>query len=233
MSGEKVLDRVTNRQWEVEELIQSENTDDWIASPDKISKIQYNLNDLKQELSNLKPPLRILDVGCYTGYLYDYLLKYVFKNPLEFHYTGIDVNAEAIAHAKKRHIENENSEFLVGDIYDLQNKFGSNTFDVVCCYRVLIHIPFFKDAIQNMYNVASQLVHTVLRVSDKDICTRCCEFQCETNKAAIYYVRTFSFPYLFKTFKEFGIEKFKLIRRNEAYCTYSTLSFSGRKENKK
>ena len=65
---------------------------------------------------DIKKTNSILDFGCGTGYLYNYLNKLKFKG----RYTGIDISFEAINFAKKNLKKNKNCDFMLIDI--LKNK---------------------------------------------------------------------------------------------------------------
>lgn len=78
---------------------------------------------------HLKDGIRILDIGCGTGYGSDLLSK-------KFEVVALDKNVEAILFAKK-HYPN-GAKFLVGDATDLS--FKSESFDCVCSFEVIEHI---------------------------------------------------------------------------------------------
>lgn len=181
-SGEK-------RQWQVFELTQSENVAEWIRIPEKISNIQPNLKNLSMHIRKLPKPVKILDVGCYGGYLYDYLRQFSFKNYSEFSYFGIDIDKPSIMAAKYLHKKYKNAHFKVGDIYSITQDFKPEEFDVVCCYRVIIHIPFFEEAVKNLCFAASKFVHIALLIEDKESCRKIRETDLDTDKKAIYFIR--------------------------------------------
>ncbi len=56
----------------------------------------------------------ILDFGCGTGYLYEYLQKSGYK----VKYTGIDISAEAIKIANKLYYKKKNCNFILANILD-------------------------------------------------------------------------------------------------------------------
>lgn len=142
------------RPWQVFELTQSQNVQPWIEDPKKISLIHPSLKNLTKYLAGLHRLVKVLDVGCYGGYLYDYLNKYSFKHLSEFNYIGIDIQESVVEAAKYMHAKYKNANFFVGDIFNIRRDFQPNEFDVACCYRVLIHIPFFEDAIGNLCHAA-------------------------------------------------------------------------------
>ena len=70
---------------------------------------------------DLKKGNSILDFGCGTGYLYEYLQKSGYK----VKYTGIDISAEAIKFAKKIYNKKNNCNFILANILEknLKKKF--------------------------------------------------------------------------------------------------------------
>ncbi|MCE7738386.1 MAG: class I SAM-dependent methyltransferase [Candidatus Heimdallarchaeota archaeon] len=222
MAGVKILEDVVTRPWEVKELRQSEDVNKWFEEPQNISGIQPNLIDLIKDISSIKEPIRILDVGCHGGYLYDYFLKYVFKDETKFEYVGIDVQKEVVELAQEIHTFAKNAEFLQGDIFSLPKLFPPKTFNVVCCYRVLIHIPFFQECIRNLCDAALNLVHIALHVRTKNSCTKYYEINWDTHQVSSYFIRYFELSSLYNILRVLDINTFKVIVRDKK--EYSTLS---------
>ena len=177
------------------ELTQSQDVRSWCANPDNICDIQSHLLTLKKIVGPLDGKIKILDVGCYGGYVYDFLKQKTtfFKNEASY-YIGIDIQESAIEAAKAVHKEKEKEDalFFTGDIFDLTKIYSPRNFDVVCCYRVLIHLPYFKRALENLVYVADKFVHVVLHIQDEDVCRRCEETDLITGKKVIYYHRYIS-----------------------------------------
>ena len=69
----------------------------------------------------IKKKCTILDFGCGTGYLYEFLKKKKFKGK----YLGIDISNEAISLAKKKFFKQKNVTFVTQDIFTqpLKKKF--------------------------------------------------------------------------------------------------------------
>jgi SAM-dependent methyltransferase len=192
------------RPWEVFELTQGQDVRSWHEKPDDIAGIQANLSDLKDLIYTFDKPIRLLDAGCYSGYLYDYL-KANTSDRIS-HYTGVDIQPSVIEAAKHIHADNSDATFMVGDVLGLPGsmfmareyvfwylrKFSKMRFDVVCCYRVAIHLPFFKTLLYNLLCSADVFVHLVLFIQDRDMCQRIEETDRDTGKKAIYYRRYIS-----------------------------------------
>lgn len=80
------------------------------------------------------PGMKVLDVGCGAGH---YLRSLRSRLDKDIDYTGLDSTEYYVQLAKKAF--GENQKFFVGDILDLQ--FDNNTFDIVVCNNVILHLP--------------------------------------------------------------------------------------------
>src|SRR5262249_31082787 len=76
--------------------------------------------------------LRALDVGCSTGIMASYYAEALG------HVTGIDIDEEAIAHARRSY-PRENLDFEARD--GLDTGLYASSFDVVTCAHVYEHVP--------------------------------------------------------------------------------------------
>lgn len=74
--------------------------------------------------------LRVLDVGCGTGVLLDYLGDVT--------YVGLDISAEYIDHARTRFADRDGTTFIVGDAAALPDEIGR--FDLAVATGVLHHL---------------------------------------------------------------------------------------------
>lgn len=93
--------------------------------------------------NNLKQ-LQVLDVGASTGIIDWYIAKKFGQ------VTGIDIDIEAIKHAKK-YYSTKNLKFMVGDAMKLQ--FEDNTFDVVICTHIYEHVPSAISLMKEIFRV--------------------------------------------------------------------------------
>lgn len=171
------------------ELTQGQDVRSWCEWPEEIAGIQTNLIDLEKRMpSFLDRNPKILDVGCYAGYLYDYLCLF-YPEPV---YTGVDILPSVIEAASRIHKPDPNASFMAGDIYKLTEQFEPRSFDVVCCYRLVIHLPYFRKILRNLLHSADCFVHIALFMQTRDMCQRIEETDLETGKKAIYYRRYIS-----------------------------------------
>jgi len=81
-------------------------------------------------LSKISNKSEILDAGCGTGYLTNWLGKKGYKT------VGVDGSEAGIKLAKKN--QNINSDFIYSDLDKLEDQF-SNKFDAVFCLEVIEH----------------------------------------------------------------------------------------------
>jgi len=95
---------------------------------------------LRTELSSLS----LLEIGCSTGILDNYLSEHFGK------VVGIDIDEEAIAFANNT-FKKDNLEFYVDDAMNL--KFVDNLFDVVICAQIYEHMPDAEQLMSELYRV--------------------------------------------------------------------------------
>lgn len=180
------------RPWQSFELTQREDVREWIKQPSKIEKIQANLEDFRGVLAPLSKPVRILDVGCYGGYLFDYLERIAFSDVREFEYLGVDIQPDVVAAAARVHEGKSNASFQNGDVYALQSQFGAQSFDVTFCSRVLIHIPYFEKAIGELFAAAKTAAIVVLEIADRPQVQRIHRRNLDNGTELDYFIRKFS-----------------------------------------
>ena len=199
-------------------LTQAEDVSEWIKDPTQITRIKSSLQDLKSVLKSMRKPLNILDVGCYGGYIYDYMSRFIFNSENDFSYTGLDIREIAIEGARKAHKNLKNASFIVGNIYELKNTFAEGTFDVVFCSRVLIHIPFFEKAISNLLDMAKDVVFMVLKIEEKPCCKKMKKTDIDSKDEMIYFYRSFSPEMIYKVAKNHSV-KCRILKNSGGYSS--------------
>ena len=80
------------------------------------------------------PRRTLLTLGCGPG-----MLEYVL--PSGIHCTSIDLSPNAIAMAKEVNRYKSNRNFVLGNVYEVRQIVGEQSFDVVCISEVLEHLP--------------------------------------------------------------------------------------------
>ncbi len=101
-------------------------------------KINYIL-----EQTTLHKGLRILDVGCGTGVLEQYLLTYA-----PVHITGIDLSSRMIEEARRKYAT-PIVDFRCMDIMDLKDE----KFDYIIAYSVFPHFEYPDQVIDHLANL--------------------------------------------------------------------------------
>ena len=97
------------------------------------------------------PGMKILDVGCAAGHYYNGLKRI----DSELAYWGVDATVPYIEFARDYFKDNKKTNFLVGDIFNLPEKF-TNSFDIVYCCNVILHLPSFQIPIENLSRVSKK-----------------------------------------------------------------------------
>ncbi len=179
------------RPWQVFELTQNQDVTEWIRNPDRIELLQPILADLADRLKQADAPPRILDAGCYGGYVFDYLKRTAAAGRHPIDYTGIDIQESAIRDAREAHAHDTNARFQAGDIFRLSQQFPTARFDAVVCYRVLHHLPRFEDCLRELSAVSRGFVHTALPLKERSQCVRMQERNLDTGAITHSFFRHF------------------------------------------
>lgn len=95
--------------------------------------------------------MKILDVGCGAGHYYRKL-----RELGAIDYWGVDIDEGAIEIANEVWGEDPNVAFGIRDANDLN--FKDNSFDVVICYNLLLHLGGYKNALKEMFRVARKFL---------------------------------------------------------------------------
>ena len=107
----------------------------------------------------VQPGERLIDVGCGTGDIADYL-------PADVELIGFDVSEKYIATARKRY--GSTGRFLVGGAADVYEDIGPGTADIVTCNGVLHHLD--EDQVAEVFELAVK----VLKPDGRMICVEPC-----------------------------------------------------------
>lgn len=182
----------SERPWQTFELTQREDVTQWIADPRQIAKIQPNLVDFNQFVGQFREKVGVLDVGCYGGYFLDYLKRITFADLGDFSYVGIDIQERAVAAAQAAHPDEAEDTFRLGDVYSLAAQFGEESTDIAYCSRVLIHLPYFEDAVRNLYAVARRAVFLVVTMAPQSYVQKMRRRNLDTGHEEYYFFRYFS-----------------------------------------
>ncbi len=98
-----------------------------------LSQIIFGANKQKKELyrSLIKKKGALLDFGCADGNTF-----LAFKN---FDYTGLDIDAKAIAHAEQKYVDFPNATFICDDV--LKNNLPKESYDTILFAGTAHHLP--------------------------------------------------------------------------------------------
>jgi 2-polyprenyl-3-methyl-5-hydroxy-6-metoxy-1,4-benzoquinol methylase len=86
---------------------------------------------------------RVIDIGCFEGYTYDWLKKTLPDTPFE--YSGFDIDPEAIIKAASDHQETD-AKYFLKNLYTFTRQYA----DIAICSRVLIHVPDVEEALRKI-----------------------------------------------------------------------------------
>lgn len=197
-------------------LTQHEDVRTWVKNPAMIQKIQPSLADFTRMLRLHGGNASVLDVGCYGGYVYDYLHQ---MNVLDFTYTGIDIHPEVIDAACHMHRDNKNASFRVCDLFKLEQEMAPRAFDFVICSRVLVQVPFFQRALRNLYTVAGKAVMVILAISDTSHADKFERTNVATGKSQHVWFRYFTVKELDEAAQALGAD-FRVIQGPRPYASY-------------
>ena len=98
----------------------------------------------------------LLDVGCGVGHYYTSFKKRI---PTSFTYTGADATPYYIELARETFADDRNTSFHQADIFALP--FVDESFDVVNCSNVLLHLPQIEKPLTELCRVAKK--HVLVR----------------------------------------------------------------------
>lgn len=148
-------------------LTQSEDVKKWIDDPTQISLVQKNLRDLADTLHHHDGKASLLDVGCYAGYVFDYLIKEAVLKPEDFSYQGVDIRPEAIAGARELHPTVPEETFSIQDLFKLSSRFAEGQFDYCFSSRVLVHLGSFAKAVSEISHCAEHAALILIPTAPK------------------------------------------------------------------
>jgi len=115
---------------EIAHKILSDNKNTWNNIAEKFELTRHRVWDLEPLADYTKSGMKVLDLGCGNGRLYEIL------KDKEVEYTGIDISENLINVAKKKYPKGQ---FVIGDGINLP--FKDHSFDIVYSIAVFHHLP--------------------------------------------------------------------------------------------
>lgn len=131
------------------------------------SSFGQNLAFLRQQEEILQPWLhkgiKLLDVGCATGYAYYNYSRY------DVDYYGIDIVSDYIEEGRRNLSKHglSSDHLQVADLYDLSAR--GNSYDLVVCNTVLQHMDNPEAAIAALSNLTKKVLLVRTLTADRDI----------------------------------------------------------------
>lgn len=204
-------------------LTQAEDVRQWIDDPTQISLIQPNLMEVASTLKFAKSPWSLIDIGCYAGYVYDYLSKKFTEK--EFQYVGCDIRDCAINAARELHSGSTNSRFFTQDLFKLNEVVESRCYDFVFSARVLVHLPDFTRAVSNLVHCARKVTFLIMPVAEIGTTQYRHKVSLEDGSVMPYLYRLVSSKMLQRTAAEIGVP-YRILSEGQ---TYKTILFESEK----
>ena len=144
-----------------------EKSNKWAEDPSVEQRTFKRVTGELQEMESTKqlvdlisdiyqPGMKVLDVGCAAGHYYNGLAR--IDSDLD--YSGVDATIPYIEFAKNYFKDNKRLKFQVGDIFNLPENL-TNSFDIVYCCNVILHLPSFQAPIQNLIKASKK--HVIIR----------------------------------------------------------------------
>jgi len=121
---------------EIAKNILNDNKNTWNNIAEKFELTRHRVWDLEPLADYAKSDMKVLDLGCGNGRLYETLKDKGVE------YTGIDISENLIAIAKKNYsfcASPSHTQFLIGD--GLALPFENNSFDIIYSIAVFHHLP--------------------------------------------------------------------------------------------
>ena len=171
--------------------------------------------------------MRILDVGCAAGHYYN-SLKNIDSQIL---YTGFD-STKAYIDFAKNHFDEENVNFEIQDVFNIDSH-HRDAFDVVFCCNVLLHLPSIINPIENLLSSTKKYCLIRTLVSDKTHLSKYLysdSFDSDGRPDNFVYENTYSFKYIEDLIMnhgnytiEFIDDKFDSSAINQEFMNYDSI----------
>lgn len=148
----------------------------------------------KEVMALMKGGERILDVGCGAGHYLRSLRREIGDG---FEYVGADATKQYIEFAEQAFVGDEKATFTVSDIFNLD--FADNSFDIVICNNLLLHLPSIEKPMSELIRVAKHklVIRTLcgdrsFRIMDVKPQPEGQEFFSDGNPVDFYYYNIYS-----------------------------------------
>jgi ubiquinone/menaquinone biosynthesis C-methylase UbiE len=187
-----------NTQWKVWDRNKSYGEVLYKRAVGELPEMESSKRVAKEVKKFAVPGLTILDVGCGAGHYLRSLRRELGES---FSYTGCDATEHYIALAKQAFARDKNASFKVSDIFALN--FEDNSFDLVICNNLLLHLPSIERPLQELTRVARKraIVRTLcgdrsFRIQDVKPQADGREFGADGEPAEFHYYNIYSRDYI-------------------------------------
>ena len=117
------------------------------------SNLKNTENNEKKVLFFLKNKINsILDIGCGTGFIYEWIKK----NYVKYSYLGIDIDKAAIKYAKKKYADKN---FRCLNFFSIKKK-----FDLILLFQLFYQFKNYKKVISKLYQISNDYIAFDARV---------------------------------------------------------------------
>ena len=99
--------------------------------------------------------------------------------------------------------------------------FGEKAFDYVFCSRVLVQIPHFENALEQLFKVARKAVFSIISIDGTAKLERIRRTNVDTGASEIVYFRYFTYAELNAASDAVGARDFRLIQGPRPYASYA------------
>jgi 2-polyprenyl-3-methyl-5-hydroxy-6-metoxy-1,4-benzoquinol methylase len=131
----------------------------WPSWTEAFNKARYRLT-AEQTIATLQQtlttaPTHILEIGCGIGF-WTNIVTQLYPNAM---YVGIDISANAVANLQQKYSTNKNISIVCADIGQANISELNQSFDLVICMEVLLHITddaAWQNAIKNILHYTHQ-----------------------------------------------------------------------------
>lgn len=114
---------------------------------------------------------RILDAGCGTGLLFEFILKSgVFKRSISCHYVGLDISKKMLTEFKVKLLKSKikaNVFLILSDIENLP--FRENIFNAIFSFTSFQNLPNYREGFQEIFRVALKYSDLKLSILKKKL----------------------------------------------------------------
>ena len=156
-------------------LGQSEEFMQYLTYPERLRHVAPLLERLQK---NIEADDTILDVGCFVGYVWNWLNRHKIKYS---RYMGIDIEPAHIYLARENHHKSISHMFQHEDLFQCQE-----TADHVFCSRVLIHLENWPEALEKLWSMTNKYLYVNVKIDKMERVTE--HFHKKVGDYKIYHI---------------------------------------------